>query len=64
MCVSTTPNHVNNLSKSRLDDKISMDLHKNHLPIAVMNEKGRRVLENSVCRDLLMIFASYLTTAL
>jgi hypothetical protein len=39
---------VNNLSK--LDDKISMfvgmDLHKNYLQIAVMNDKGK-VLENS-----------------
>jgi transposase len=41
---------VNNLSKSKLDGKISMfvgmDLHKNYLQIAVMNEKGK-VLENS-----------------
>jgi len=41
---------VNNLSKCKLDDKISMfvgmDLHKNYLQIAVMNEKGK-VLENS-----------------
>jgi hypothetical protein len=40
--------YVNNLSKSKLDDKISMfvgmDLHKNYL--SVMNEKGK-VLENS-----------------
>jgi hypothetical protein len=40
---------VNNLSKSRLDGKISMfvgmDLHKNYLQIAVMNDKGK-VLEN------------------
>ncbi|MFY9796723.1 MAG: hypothetical protein WB988_01010 [Candidatus Nitrosopolaris sp.] len=35
---------MNNLSKSKLDDKIfmivSMNLHKNYLQIAVMNEKG------------------------
>jgi hypothetical protein len=41
---------VNNVSKSKLDGKISMfvgmDLHKNYLQIAVMNEKGK-VLENS-----------------
>ena len=41
---------MNNLSKSKLDDRISMfvgmDLHKNYLQIAVMNEKGK-VLENS-----------------
>ena len=41
---------MNNLSKSKLDDKISMfvgmDLHKNYLQIAVMNENGK-VLENS-----------------
>ena len=41
---------MNNVSKSKLDDKISMfigmDLHKNYLQIAVMNEKGK-VLENS-----------------
>ena len=41
---------MNNLSKSKLDGKISMfvgmDLHKNYLQIAVMNEKGK-VLENS-----------------
>jgi hypothetical protein len=41
---------VNNLSKSKLDGKISMfvgmDLHKNYLQIAVMNEKGK-ILENS-----------------
>jgi transposase len=41
---------VNNLSKSKLDGKISMfvgmDLHKNYLQIAVMNDKGK-VLENS-----------------
>jgi transposase len=41
---------VNNVSKSKLDDKISMfvgmDLHKNYLQIAVMNVKGK-VLENS-----------------
>jgi hypothetical protein len=41
---------VNNLSKSKLDGKISlfvdMDLHKNYLQIAVINEKGK-VLENS-----------------
>jgi len=34
---------VNNLSKSKLDDRISMfvgmDLHKNYLGIAVMNEE-------------------------
>jgi hypothetical protein len=40
---------VNNLSKSKLDDRVSMfvgmDLHKNYLQIAVMNEKGK-VLEN------------------
>jgi transposase len=41
---------VNNLSKSKLDGKISMfvgmDLHKNYLQIAVMNDNGK-VLENS-----------------
>ena len=41
---------MNNLSKSKLDDRISMfvgiDLHKNYLQIAVMNDKGK-VLENS-----------------
>jgi hypothetical protein len=41
---------VNNLSKSKLDGEISMfvgmDLHKNYLQIAVMNEKGK-VLKNS-----------------
>ena len=41
---------MNNLSKSKLDGKISMfvgmDLHKNYLQIAVMNDKGK-VLENS-----------------
>jgi hypothetical protein len=41
---------VNNLPKSKLDRKISMfvgmDLHKNYLRIAVMNDKGK-VLENS-----------------
>ena len=41
---------MNNLSKSKLDGKIpmfiGMDLHKNYLHIAVMNEKGK-VLENS-----------------
>jgi transposase len=41
---------VKNLSKSKLDGKISMfvgmDLRKNYLQIAVMNEKGK-VLENS-----------------
>ena len=41
---------MNNLSKSKLDSQISMfvgmDLHKNYLQIAVMNEKGK-VLENS-----------------
>jgi hypothetical protein len=41
---------VNNLSKFKLDGKISMfvgmDLHKNYLQIAAMNEKGK-VLENS-----------------
>jgi hypothetical protein len=40
---------VNNLSKSKLDGKISMfvgmDLHKNYLRIAVVEEKG--MLENS-----------------
>ena len=38
------------LSKSESDDKVSMfvgmDLHKNYLQIAVMNEEGR-VLRNS-----------------
>src|SRR5215469_3836275 len=42
--------HYPNLPKSKLDDNISMfvgmDLHKNYLQIAVMNEKGK-VLENS-----------------
>ena len=41
---------MNNLSKSKLDRRVSMfvgmDLHKNYLQIAVMNEKGK-VLENS-----------------
>jgi hypothetical protein len=41
---------VNNLSKSKLDGKISMfvgiDLHKNYMQIDVMNDKGK-VLENS-----------------
>ncbi|MGC1932437.1 MAG: transposase [Candidatus Nitrosopolaris sp.] len=41
---------MNKLPKSKLDDKVSMfvgmDLHKNYLQIAVMNEKGK-VLENS-----------------
>jgi hypothetical protein len=41
---------VNRQPKSKLDDNISMfvgmDLHKNYLQIAVMNEKGK-VLENS-----------------
>jgi len=41
---------VNRLSKSKSDDKVSMfvgmDLHKNYLQIAVMNEEGR-VLRNS-----------------
>ena len=41
---------MDNVSKSKLDIKISMfvgmDLHKNYLQIAVMNEKGK-VLENS-----------------
>ena len=41
---------MNSLTKSNLDDNISMfvgmDLHKNYLQIAVMNEKGK-VLENS-----------------
>ncbi|MGA9153364.1 MAG: hypothetical protein WBZ36_22525 [Candidatus Nitrosopolaris sp.] len=40
---------MNNLSKSKLDGKISMfasiDLHKNYLQIAVMEEKW--ILENS-----------------
>lgn len=39
---------MHNLSKSKLDDKISMfvgmDLHKNYLQIAVMSDKGK-VLE-------------------
>jgi hypothetical protein len=39
-----------NLSKSKLDGRVSMfvgmDLHKNYLQIAVMNQKGK-VLENS-----------------
>jgi hypothetical protein len=42
--------YVNNLSKSKLDGKISMfvgiDLHKNYMQIDVMNDKGK-VLENS-----------------
>jgi hypothetical protein len=41
---------VNNVSKSKSDGKISMfvgmDLHKNYLQIAVMNDKAK-VLENS-----------------
>jgi len=41
---------MNSLPKSKLDDNMSMfvgmDLHKNYLQIAVMNEKGK-VLENS-----------------
>jgi hypothetical protein len=41
---------VKSLPKSKLDDNISMfvvmDLHKNYMQIAVMNEKGK-VLENS-----------------
>ena len=41
---------MNSLPKFKLDDNISifvgMDLHKNYLQIAVMNEKGK-VLENS-----------------
>ena len=41
---------MNSLPKSKLDGNISMfvgmDLHKNYLQIAVMNEKGK-VLENS-----------------
>ena len=41
---------MNNLSKSKLDGKISMfvgmDLHKNYLQIAVMNDRGK-VLEDS-----------------
>ena len=41
---------MNNVIKSKLDGKLSMfvgmDLHKNYLQIAVMNEKGK-VLENS-----------------
>ena len=41
---------MNSLPKSKLDDNMSMfvgmDLHKNYLQIAVMNEK-RKVLENS-----------------
>lgn len=41
---------MNSLPKSKLDDNMSMfvgmDLHKNYLQIAVMNEKGE-VLENS-----------------
>ena len=41
---------MNSLPKSKIDDNISMfvgmDLHKNYLQIAVMNEKGK-VLENS-----------------
>jgi transposase len=48
---------VNNLSKSKLDGKISMfvgmDLHKNYLQIAVMNDKGK-VLENSRINNDLM----------
>ena len=48
---------MNNLSKSKLDGKISMfvglDLHKNYLQIAVMNEKGK-VLENSRVNNDLM----------
>ena len=41
---------MNNVSKSKSDGKIfmfvGMDLHKNYLQIAVMNDKGK-VLENS-----------------
>jgi hypothetical protein len=48
---------VNNLSKSKLDGKISMfvgmDLHKNYQQIAVMNDKGK-VLENSRINNDLM----------
>ena len=45
---------MNNVSKSRLDDKVTMfvgmDLHKNYLQIAVMNDKGK-VLENSMINN-------------
>jgi hypothetical protein len=46
---------VNNLSKSKLDGKISMfvgmDLHKDYLQIAVMNEKGNGITGLQVVGD-------------
>jgi hypothetical protein len=47
---------VNSLPKSKLDDNVytmfvGMDLHKNYLQIAVMNEKGK-VLENSMIDNI------------
>jgi Transposase len=54
--------YVNNLSKSKLDDNVSMfvgmDLHKNYLQIAVMNEKGE-VLENSRINNSLKLLVKF-----
>jgi len=53
---------VNSLPKSKLDDNISMfvgmDLHKNYLQIAVMNEKGK-VLENSRINNSLKLLGKF-----
>jgi len=54
---------VNSLPKSKLDDDIytmfvGMDLHKNYLQIAVMNEKGK-VLENSRINNSLKLLGKF-----
>ena len=53
---------MNSLPKSKLDDNISMfvgmDLHKNYLQIAVMNEKGK-VLENSRINNSLKLLGKF-----
>ena len=53
---------MNSLPKSKLDDDISMivgmDLHKNYLQIAVMNEKGK-VLENSRINNSLKLLGKF-----
>jgi hypothetical protein len=57
---------VNNLSKSKLEGKISMfvgmDLHKNYLQIAMMNEKGN-VLENSNLKQVGRFFDENIKTS-
>jgi hypothetical protein len=54
---------VNSLPKSKLDDNIfmfvGMDLHKNYLQIAVMNEKSK-VLENSRINNSLKLLGKFL----